>query len=165
MTRSPFGLGVRLPSSPRLRRRKSMEDLPHVLLSNASDESPSLEQEIMSDLPLNAKRVSARALREVASSETIRESRHADETITFAMAAEAGKEKEALDDLDAKEAPQIPADEQRPEVDTRIFDVMFALEASEWRPASSLSQTCLSVSSSDCRRHKASKFPIASVMY
>ena len=107
----------------------------------------------MLDLP-DTKRDSAPALREVASSETIRTSRQGDETLTFAMAARLEKEALAEEECRKPITANTSAVDEGSKLDLRVFDVMYALEKSAWRPSSSLSQTGLSVDGSDYRRHR-----------
>jgi hypothetical protein len=66
---SPFGQGVKLPSSPRLKRKKNMRELHNLVVTAAPDNNHILNDAVSSS-PVYDENM--RSLREVASSETIR---------------------------------------------------------------------------------------------
>lgn len=160
---SPFGAGVRLPSSPRLRRKKSFNRRLETQITSPSTKQQVHTSKDSSDLSeaLNldeeiAAPATLRSLRETASSETIR---NACQPHSFSFdQAQPQTTEETCTPVGERPNP-FPSARTESVFDTSIFDIFQDFAQSETEsevPSTSTSRASLNVDTALHRRHEVS---------
>ena len=170
-TRSPFGHGVRLPSSPRLRRRKSFGEIalvqtPEMQASNATpisipvrDNSDVLMPSDGNLSPSDGENEYSRPLREVASTETIRNSaqgRSNEQKLDIFKPVQDASEEHVQD------KGLVAVEEERPEkanFSVQFFDAFHMLDNADNKISidNMAHRTSLSVEQAFRKRHEVSR--------